>query len=540
MQINPKVIFAVFLGFVFLFSINAFKESDAFYHLKTGEIIWETKAIPTADIFSYTAPGAHWVTHEWLGEILFYGLYRLGGFWAVILFVALLAAKTYGLLLHLAVKRGVPPLLAAFALFAIGSLTFELWIPRPQVFSFSLTAALLTLLEEYRTSGNKKYLFGAGAIILVWANMHASVLLGIALIAGYAAALWLEERRHLAGPLIVLLPAAAAISLLNPNGYEVWLYPLYIAPAVSQLNIAEWASLSDYLHLSESRAFAAQILVANFLLIVWLIRKRRMDYVAAGLIWTASILPFISIRHVGFWPILAGVPLTVVIADILKRVPLRLSAHHMKIALFGVLGLLLVGRALHIPRQYFNQDTVPVHAANFMAEHGLTGTRFNLYNEGGYLLWRFGPEQKVFVDGRSEVYPPEVLQDLRAITLVDPDWDELVYKKYEIDHFLLAYRPDQLAETLLPLVRKLMKDGWPLVYWDDASLVFVKPTEAHRELIQTFGLAHVSPYRDMADIPAEETDSTVREFDRLLDLVPHSKVVQAYAGQFLSNLKAPL
>src|SRR5215470_8717684 len=56
-----------------------FDDPDMWWHLKVGEIIWTTHAIPHADEYSFTAANHAWVAHEWLSEVIIYAAYRAGG-----------------------------------------------------------------------------------------------------------------------------------------------------------------------------------------------------------------------------------------------------------------------------------------------------------------------------------------------------------------------------------------------------------------------------------------------------------------------------
>ena len=55
---------------------SRFSDPDMWWHLKTGEVIWTTHSIPTTDLFSYTTNHHAWVPHEWLSQVLMYGLLR--------------------------------------------------------------------------------------------------------------------------------------------------------------------------------------------------------------------------------------------------------------------------------------------------------------------------------------------------------------------------------------------------------------------------------------------------------------------------------
>src|SRR5688572_14381369 len=54
-------------------------QSDTWWHLRAGEEIWRLRAVPLRDSFSHTAYGGYWPDHEWLTQVVFFGLYRAGG-----------------------------------------------------------------------------------------------------------------------------------------------------------------------------------------------------------------------------------------------------------------------------------------------------------------------------------------------------------------------------------------------------------------------------------------------------------------------------
>lgn len=58
--------------------INRFNDPDLWFHLKLGQVIWDSHSIPTTDTFSFTTHGHAWTAHEWLAEVGIYGVYRLG------------------------------------------------------------------------------------------------------------------------------------------------------------------------------------------------------------------------------------------------------------------------------------------------------------------------------------------------------------------------------------------------------------------------------------------------------------------------------
>ena len=81
-----------------LFALAAFSpavlgDGDTFSHLATGEWIIAHGAAPRADPFSHSMPGAPWIAHEWLSEVLLALAFRLGGWSGVVLMTGAAAAS---------------------------------------------------------------------------------------------------------------------------------------------------------------------------------------------------------------------------------------------------------------------------------------------------------------------------------------------------------------------------------------------------------------------------------------------------------------
>ena len=54
-------------------------DGDTGWHIRTGEWIWQHKAVPTTDLFSFTKPHAAWFAWEWGWDLLFAGIHHFWG-----------------------------------------------------------------------------------------------------------------------------------------------------------------------------------------------------------------------------------------------------------------------------------------------------------------------------------------------------------------------------------------------------------------------------------------------------------------------------
>lgn len=545
-----KIVLALLFLVIFVYSFRALNESDNFYHIKTGQVIWETKSVPHQDVFSYTAVGAQWVTHEWLAELVFYGIYTAFGFWGLMAFAAGVALISYSLLLRLALLKRANFFISCILVVIIGIFTFKLWVVRPHIFGYLGLVILIWLLEKYRTRPRLFYLWLAAIDVLVWANMHASFILGIVIMAFYGLAELLEIRwsnffgkSHFAEkkwPLLLLLFAflAGVLALVNPNTYRIFLYSFAVQPVAQALHGYEWQPITFYFYETEVKLILLEIIFFAALAVFWFwTRKENRNLTYLGLMLGASFMPFISVRHNGLWSLLVFVPAAIAVSNIYEKRPCLL--HTLPSLSAIILLLLFAGRAFALPRSYFDKNFIPVYAVDFIEEHNLRGPIFNLVNEGGYLIWRLWPQEKISIDSRSEVYIGKPLQEFLTVARGGENWNYLVDEKYSINYFIFSYRPRVPGESVIKLVQTLMRNNWVLVYWDDAAVIFVRNSKENKSLIDKYGLRHISPFRRPKDIPQKETAETLNELNNLIKIVPNSDAVKEYQKLFLDS-RSPL
>src|SRR5262245_76560 len=68
-----------FLGLAFLLGIFPLKDTDFWWHLRTGDIIRQSWRLPVTDWYTFGAEGHEWIDLHWLFEILLSWGYAHGG-----------------------------------------------------------------------------------------------------------------------------------------------------------------------------------------------------------------------------------------------------------------------------------------------------------------------------------------------------------------------------------------------------------------------------------------------------------------------------
>ena len=74
------ILFALCVGILSIMMSYGISGNDFWWHIKSGEWIVENKAFPREGIFSWMAMDKHlkWYAHEWLAQVIYYGIYSLG------------------------------------------------------------------------------------------------------------------------------------------------------------------------------------------------------------------------------------------------------------------------------------------------------------------------------------------------------------------------------------------------------------------------------------------------------------------------------
>jgi len=70
--LDPIWVLAI-LGSIFAFvSTNPIQPEDFWGHMAVGRIVFETGAVPTTDLFSFTAAGQPYIYQSWLAGLIFF------------------------------------------------------------------------------------------------------------------------------------------------------------------------------------------------------------------------------------------------------------------------------------------------------------------------------------------------------------------------------------------------------------------------------------------------------------------------------------
>ena len=476
----PVVLGALLAVLAVLTVRGRFGDPDMWWHLKTGEIIWNTHHIPVTDTFSYTTNNHAYIPHEWLSQLTIYAAYRSGGYAGLMLWMcALSALLVIGSYVLCSLYSGNLKVAFAGALITWLFATIGFSV-RPQLLGYVLLecALLVLYLGQARSP---RWFWALPPLFAVWVNCHGSFFLGLIVAAATLASAFVElewgllvsKRWDAAGrkTLGIALGLSLAALFANPAGLGQVTYPL-VTMTKLRLNttwISEWAPPQ----FGDSRGVAL-LAIAGLILLIPLLRRTQVRVQELVLTAVGFGLAIQHSRMLIVFGILAAPIICRLLADCWDRYDARRdhpAANAVMMALS--LGAIAVGFPSRPQLIRDVEGAAPVKAVDFINASHLAGNMLNDYVYGGYLIWA-APQHKVFVDGRGDVFElTGVLEDYLQWTSLQADPKALL-SKYQISFCLLH------ADASISRVLALLP-GWRQIYSDEMSVIWARDRAASSE-----------------------------------------------------------
>lgn len=218
--------------------------ADGWMALLSGRVV-ALHGLPSHDTLTVWAHGRTWVDQQWLAQYVLYELERLGGLRLVLLVHAALVTLGLGGAAVLARRLGGSARSATWVALPV---LVAFWpgasVMRPQSFAYVLFVGVLWLLfDDLRSPSGRVYL--VLALLVLWANLHGSVVVGAALVSGYglielAGSLWRKPRAVQARSLVLLVVPWLCV-LVSPYATGLPHYYRMIFTGNFGSYVTEWA-----------------------------------------------------------------------------------------------------------------------------------------------------------------------------------------------------------------------------------------------------------------------------------------------------------
>ncbi len=499
------VLVILFFLLVLIISSKHPLDPDFYFHVISGDIIAHQGLIHH-DVLSQAA-GRSWLPYEWLFQLILYWYISVFGFASWGIFTGILGvlqlAALYLLLRRILNLNVIFSLILSLLYFFIN---IQYITQRPQIIASTFLIIELFILLLYILK-NKNVLYLLLPLTYIWANIHASVVLSPFLCFAYFVvcimnsylskneeALWLRKAKVLGLSTI----GVGIVSILPPQGFIPYQYVLLLVNYrhIVTLLIFEWKPLIMFFG-----DFILYSCVAGIplLLFLFVIIKKKM---AAGLTWVFPLLLFIPYGYTALRNTYYGHLSSILITGWLFS-QIKFSRSSRIIPTLVCVGIITVlGIALRVMQVNFESATTdfPEKAADFIHREHMKGNMFNQFGVGGYLAYRLYPEQKVFIDGRADVYLCCEMADYLTLekNLMVSDaygYRNLLnefFNKYHTSYVILVMNHEGLVYVTSPTL--LNDPQWGLVYWDDKNEIFVKKDGRNAGILKQFTANAATPF----------------------------------------------
>lgn len=479
---------------------------DIWWHLRSGQLVLDNRAVPRVDVFTYSNAGRPWIDIYWLYQIVVTLLFRLGGASALVVLKALAGVALVGSTLWSRRREGALWPAVLFWLPGLVLLSGRL-NERPELFTLLFLAGTLLILGQARERPRRLWLLPT--LQILWVNCHGYFVLGPLILGAYAVDLAWQRLRHreLAAGLTRTLagvgPAVLLACFINPYGWGV--FRLFFeqfaklgAHGVYRANIGEFRTIGDFVTMF---GIKNPYLLAFFVVValglasfVWAGLRRRFSLFCALLFGGAVYLGWQATRNSAIMTVIIAV---VFLANLDEgQPPSSEPAKQRKAdkfnrrlapALLAALTVMLIvvvsgklyawageGRSIGLGEKphWFAHEACAFWARPGMPERMVA---FNL-SQAGVCIAQTGEARKQFIDPRLEVNATETferyLAGLRGLWRGGDDWEESL----QIDRT----RPTEIPALLIErgilnkvIYQLLANPRWRCVHADDVATVFV-------------------------------------------------------------------
>jgi hypothetical protein len=214
--------------------------ADSWLTLSAGREVFE-HGLPSHDQLTVLSLDRTWTDQQWGAQLLFYGAHALGGLPMVVVLNAIVVVGAFILAAAAARSLGAGPAAIVIVFFPVILAAPWAWTVRAQVVALPLYVGLLWILaSEARRPTRRVYL--AFPVLLVWANLHGSVALGVLLTMLLGVVEIVRRRRiSLRELLLVLVPPLLVLATpYGPATTARYYHLVLIDPPFDSNQVTEW------------------------------------------------------------------------------------------------------------------------------------------------------------------------------------------------------------------------------------------------------------------------------------------------------------
>ena len=417
-------------------------DNSFLWHVRAGTLQADLGRVLTTDPFSFTRNGAPWRTQSWLAELGYGWLESTTGDLSWVPYLVYTSALIMMVFVAIAVYDVVrEPVRVAAVLVVVGFTSTIFMVPRPVILSYALISAVVVVLRR-----PQRLMWTLVPLIWVWAGLHASYTVALALIA-------LEAIRIKSWRLLGVGVLAGLTTAFTAHGLGSWEFVLSFLESREALSfISEWAT-PDF----------TQMFLAPFLLVVFGLVVAGF----AGRIAPRDLVVIVPFLWLGLTQQRSVLPAIIVLAPFAARALIPRKEPSPSTAGSPVVNAVLLLALLVLAVVPFGRDVSlrtdvmpPLEAIQSLEP----GNVFHGAATGGLLIYAEYDDRLVYVDDRAELYGVAGFQEF--VDAMKGIGYREVFARYDINQALVK------AEWAI--APALEDDGWTTRFRNDEWVTLVR------------------------------------------------------------------
>ena len=475
-----------------LTSFNRLNHTDLWGHLDFGRWIVQHAAFPVHDPFAANPAQAPVLHAAWLSQVIGYGAQQALGNEGLVLGHALLVTLAAGILMLAVVRRGAAVRFAAVA----GAAMFLLDLPivgtiRPQL--FGQLGAALVLLACADLPTKRHPLAWLPLVGMLWANLHGSILMGLAILGCYVLGVAQQALRDNAYALrksifdprlsrallaLFLLLAGACV---NPHGPLLLPRILFFGEHAALSYISEWQPLTP-------KSLTGVLLIVSLIATacLWKIGARRFELYEVLLLALFALATLSAIRMLAWWAVVWPWVMTPHLAAAWEKLRNERSiaepadepaAIHTLIAIGCVFAAAIIAPPSYSLMTGRERGEVPVtvretpvHLADQARRLNLAGNFAAPMDWADYLVWTSQGQLKPLIYSHIHLSRPETFEDYRKIFRGDEVWLHTL-RNHQVQYLLVSKERNGKLASLVAAESRSGLSHVRIIYQDRRGMI---------------------------------------------------------------------
>lgn len=427
-------------------------DSDPIWSIEIGKYI-VNNGFPHVDPFSWTVAGKEWITHEWLFCIVMYYLNMYIGDWGFIVYI-FICVVLIGLVVYKILKQTKASYIAYIISYVSLVVLFSWGVLQARAFLLTLVliAAIIYLLREEK-------IWYIPLIILLWANWHSSVVLGMFILTIESLNRFISKKQL---DFLKITVLSAIVGLINPYGYKIYTYVLSTLRAPETKTINEW--LGAYFgNVTILVIYGSIIILAA---IIWNIHIKTEDKLDNKQIMSSIWFWFFCVYSLNTSRMFMIAMIMFIIyvcymTNNIKHKDYKVQKIVMLVAITALLINCSIGEKIW--PKYTQDNNYPIKAIEFLKNNDEYNK--NIFNEYVWGALLIKEDIKPFIDARCDVYMENgIMRDYNKASGLKEE-PVKIFEKYGVDNILI--RQNGVLDIYLRgriEIREVYRDDVAVIY----------------------------------------------------------------------------